>query len=178
MQKICVLSYMKTTQPTISFQSIRRLQAGILILNGYDAEEVAEITQASKVSYYRWKKILNENKNDLTALSRKPSSGRKPKLNAEQMVQLRQFLSEKATSYGYNTDRWTSTIVADLIEKNFEVSLKPRAVRYILNKIGLSYQKPVVKDYRQKPEEVEIWIKRDWSRIKKSKKTRDSHCFS
>ena len=176
---ICyVLSSMKPQNNPISSQSIRRLQAGELILREFNADEVVEITQTSMTSYYRWKKRLRENKNELSALSRKHSSGRPPKLSHEQLKQLRVILGESATAHGYKADRWTSAIVADLITKKFNVSLKPRAVRYILNKLGLSYQKPVVKDVRQQTAEIDTWIQRDWPSIKIIAKTGTSGCFS
>ena len=43
------------TQP-LSSQSIRRLQAGGLILRKFEVDEIAEITEASRSSVYRWKK--------------------------------------------------------------------------------------------------------------------------
>lgn len=76
------------------------------------------------------------------------------------------ILGESATVHGYKAYRWTSAIVTDLITEKFNVLLKPHAVRYILNKLGLSYQKPVVKDVRQQTAEIDAWIQRDWPRIK------------
>ena len=63
------------TQP-LSSQSIRRLQAGGLILRKFEVDEIAEITEASRSSVYRWKKALREGGDDLAALlPRKKSIG-------------------------------------------------------------------------------------------------------
>lgn len=158
------------TQP-LSSQSIRRLQAGGLILRKFEVDEIAEITEASRSSVYRWKKVLREGGDDLAALRRKHSSGRKRKLSDEQMNQLREMLEGSAKSYGYDNDLWSSKVVADLIAKKFHVTLTSRAVRYILKEFGLSYQKPIVKDKRQSTEEVDLWISRTWPRIKKKRKS-------
>lgn len=169
---------MKTQQPQITSQSIRRLQAGELILREYDVEEIAEITDSSPSSVYRWRKTLHENNNNLIALRRKPNSGRPPRLSAEQMEQLKTILQKNATEHGYDANRWTSQVVSDMIAKIFNVILKPRAVRYVLNKLKLSYQKPDVKDIRQSQDELDQWIKSDWPRLKKSEKTGLADCFS
>ena len=76
-----------------------------------------------------------------------------------------------AVAAGYPSERWTSKIVADVIKTQFDVVLKPRAVRTVLPKLGLSPQMPVVKSHKHDVAVVE-WATRTWKQIKKSEETR------
>ena len=95
------------------------------------------------------------------------ASGRLSKLSDCQIAQLKEMISNGAKKYGYETDRWTSRIAADLIDKQFGVKITPRAVRYILHSEGFSCQMPVVKGCRKNEKEAELRREEEWLPLKK-----------
>lgn len=153
-------------QGRLSRQATVRLRAGDLIDRGFDNEEIAEILEVSLSSVRRWrKKVLD---GGLAALARKHGSGQFCELTSEQLDELKDIILKGALAAGYQVDRWTSRIVADLIHKKWGVQYCRSNVRYILNRLGLSYQKPAVKSTKHSQEVVDHWRKHDWVRIKKS----------
>lgn len=156
----------------MSPQSIKRLQAGELILKGFDNDEIVDILDVSFSSVKRWRKKIDAGQGALTALLRKKGSGRIPRLDDEQQQRLRDTILAGAVKAGYASERWTSKIVADFIRNEFGVTLSARAVRDLLPKLGLSPQMPVVKSHKHSDEEVLRWAEQTWERIKK--KRRDS----
>jgi transposase len=168
---------MRTKHGSLSPQELKRLHGGELILNGYDTDEIANIIGVSESVVRRWRKKLENHDDDITCLCRKRGSGTTSLLTDEQKEQLKQIILGGALAAGYPTERWTSKIVADVIQKTFDVEMAPRTVRDLLPTLGLSPQMPVVKSHKHSDEEVLRWAKQEWKRIKKSEKTRHSHSF-
>jgi putative transposase len=127
---------MSTKQGSLSLQASVRLRGGVLILKGYGNEEIADILDVSVSSVGKWRRKLRENGDDLTCLVRRKGSGRPGTLTDEQKQQLKGIIMKGALAAGYPTERWTSKIIADVIQKTFDVSLAPRSVRQILPTLG------------------------------------------
>jgi transposase len=163
---------MSTKQGSLSLQASVRLRGGVLILKGYDNEEIADILEVSPRSVQNWRRKLRAHGDDLTCLVRRKGSGRPPTLTDEQKQQLKQIILDGAMKLGYADERWTSKIIADMIQQTFDVSLAPRTVRQILPTLGLSPQKPVMKSHKHSDEEVLRWAQHTWK--KRKKKRRDS----
>jgi putative transposase len=157
---------MSKQQGSLSQQATKRFRAGDLLLRGFDNEEIMEILEVSLSSVKRWRKKIESN--GLAALARKPGSGSEAELSPEQFDELKTILAKGALAAGYQTDRWTSRIVADLIYKTWNVTYCRSHVRRILNNFKMSYQKPSVKLTKHSQEVVDHWRKHDWKRIKKS----------
>jgi transposase len=168
---------MSTKHGSLSPQALKRLQGGEMILNGYDTDEIAEIVGVSDSAVRKWRKQLEAHDDDIACLSRKHGSGTTSLLTDDQKEQLKQIILGGAIAAGYPTERWTSKIVADLIQKKFGIAMAPRTVRDLLPSLGLSPQMPVVQSHKHSDEEVLRWSTQEWKRLKKSKKTRHSHCF-
>ncbi len=89
-------------------QAIRRLQGGELLENGYDLDEVVEITGASLSAVKRCNKKIDEG--GIPALARKPNSGRKPSLTPEQFDELKQIVKVGAVASGPVTKIWRTSV--------------------------------------------------------------------
>ena len=161
---------MSTKQGSLSLQASLRLRGGVLILKGYDNEEIADILDVSVSSVGKWRRKLRENGDDLTCLVRRKGSGRPPRLTDTQKQELKNLILDGALKSGYSDERWTSKIIADVIHKTFDVQLAPRSVRQILPTLGLSPQKPVVKSHKHSDKEVLRWAKQTWKKLKKKRK--------
>jgi transposase len=156
---------MSRLQGSVSDQELVRLRAGDLIERGFDNSEIMETLEVSLSSVQRWRKKVESG--GLHALSRKPGSGAESKLTTDQLEKLKTILSQGAVASGYQTDRWTSRIVADLIRKKWDVDYCHSKVRKLLQDLGFSYQKPTTKSKKHCPAAVKRWRKQDWARIKK-----------
>jgi transposase len=165
-----VVIRMSTKHGSLSEQAVKRFQGGEMILNGYDNDEIAEILGVSLSSVKNWRRTLEDNDDDLDSLSRREGSGRIPKLTDKQKRKLKKIILKGAIAAGYQTERWTSKIVADVIQKRFGIMMASRTVRDLLPTLGLSPQKPVVKSYKHSDEAVVEWATRKWKRLKKSAK--------
>ena len=157
---------METTQGRISAQARRRLQAGDLILRGFNNDEIIEITEASLSSVKRWRAKIESD--GLQSLARKPQSGRPTKIDATQKAELKSILLAGACAAGYFTDRWTTKIVADLVRKKWGVTYSRPQVWRILRDLGLSCQKPDVKSKKHSQATVDHWRRYVWPHSKKS----------
>ena len=146
-----------------------------MILKGYDNETIADICDVTIRAVTMWRKKLKEHNDDLLALVRKKGSGKKSRLTDKQKQQLKNIILDGAVAAGYDNERWTSKIVADVIEKNFDVPLAPRTVRDLLPTLGLSPQMPVVQSHKHDDEAALEWARRTWKRLKKSRKNSASH---
>ena len=161
---------MNTTHGRLSRQAAVRLQAGELILRGFDNDEIVEILEVSLSSVKRWRKKVENG--GIPSLTRKSGSGRPSELTPEQFQELKTILLAGAKAAGYLSDRWTSRIVADLIFKKWDVDYSRSHVRKILCDLGLSYQKPDVKSTKYSQESVDYWKNHVWPRIKKKRTTK------
>lgn len=57
-------------------------------------------------------------------------------------------------------DYWTTKEVRELIKNEFETEFTPRHIPRVLRKMGMTYSKPYVNDYRR-PEDAEEILKKD-----------------
>jgi transposase len=159
---------MNTKHGSLSPQEIRRLQGGELILNDYENDEIAEILGVAPRTIQRWRQKLKDEDN-LQVLVRKEGSGHPSLLTDKQKQQLKQIILGGSVNAGYPVERWTSKIIADLIQKKFGITMAPRTVRSLLPTLGLSPQMPVVKSHKHSDEEVVRWATRTWTRLKKKR---------
>ena len=160
---------------SLSSQELKRVQAGELILKGYDNDEIADIVEVSVSAVRKWRKKLKDNSDDVSVLHRKVGSGPRSTLNEEQQEQLKSIILGGAIAAGYENERWTSKIVSNLIHKTFGVVMAPRTVRDLLPTLGLSPQLPVVKSHKRDDEEAVRWAEQQWKRLKKKQKNSASH---
>ncbi len=160
---------MSTKHGSLSSQAVRRLQGGELILKEFDNDEIVEILDVSVSSVKNWRRRLKKKDGEIQALARKKGSGRPPTLNIEQKQRLREIVLAGAVASGYDTERWTSRMVADVIRKTFCVEFSASSTRRLLRSLGLSPQLPVVKADKHDDEAVLRWARQTWKRLKKKR---------
>lgn len=75
--------------------------------------------------------------------TRTGKTGPKPKLSPEHQAQLGVLLRTKTPmDYGYQTSLWNCRIIAELIDKNFQVKYSAAYVSILLKQMKFSPQKP------------------------------------
>jgi len=74
-------------------------------------------------------------------------------------------LSSTPVQHGYDTNLWTRDILAEMLKKEFGVSVSGLSVSLHLRKRGLSYQKPCYRDVARDEQEVERFVNDTFPRI-------------
>jgi putative transposase len=127
--------------------------------------EIARHLSVSRTIVSKWKKKVEAE--GIHGLRKRKAKGGQFKLTQEQRQKLKRFLDRGALACGFSTDRWTLQRVAELIEREFEVSYHPNYLNRLLDKLGFSPQKPLPQAVEQDRELVQAWLERDFPRIKK-----------
>lgn len=128
-----------------------------------------QITQTLLISQSSVSRIIGRYKqNPGQVLQTKPALGASKRLSEEQLAQLTNWASKNPVEFGFEGQYWNRVRFQLLIKEKFGVSYQLRQVGNILKNLKITFQKPMLKDYRQKPEQVEEWEKERLPALKKS----------
>ena len=145
---------------------VRAIAVRAVVKNGFSPELVIAMLGMSHSSIYDW---LNRYYDDgLEGLRSKTKIGSEPLITTEMEKWLRiVVLNSTPVDHGYDTLLWTRDILVELLWNQYGIDVAGRTVSDHLNKIGLSYQKPVYRAKEQDPDEVEYFINEKFPRIKR-----------
>jgi transposase len=96
-----------------------------------------------------------------------PAKGATPRLTPEQQARIPEVLAKGAAAYGFTGDAWTSRRLAVAIKREFGVNYHPDHCGYLVRKMGLSLQKPVVRASQRNEPAIASWKNLQWPRLKK-----------
>jgi len=113
----------------------RRLLAASELLGGLTQSKVATKFGVSRTTASRWARALTHNGVD--GLRKRRATGRPSRLRPDQLAQLREIYNEGALSAGFESDRWTTSKLAQVIEQKFAVHYDQDHVGRLLHKLGL-----------------------------------------
>lgn len=134
-----------------TLEHIRRL-AVERVRNGESPSAVVASFGFSRTSIYRW---LGK---DDAGLASKKAAGPNQKLSVRRLKSLkRTILRSDPRSHGFESALWSTGIVAELIQRKYNVSLSRASVSKILNREGITPRKPLRRAYERNPELVEEW---------------------
>src|SRR6185295_7579471 len=102
-----------------------RLEAIMLSVQGQTSGQIAQGLQVDRTRVHAWIGAWNEHGDE--GLLEGHRSGRPAQLSAAQREQLTDILDSGPVAYGLNTGVWTSPLIAQIIEDEFNVSYHPRA---------------------------------------------------
>jgi transposase len=141
-----------------------RFRAVDAVQRGHSPETVSDIMGFHRSCIYAWLDRYREG--GWEALRARPLAGRPPQLDeaAKQWLQetVRQSTPE---AWGYATALWTRALLAELIERRFEVRLSVTTVGRYLHELGLSAQVPDWQAREKDPEEVRQFVAEKFPRI-------------
>src|SRR5580700_3998922 len=100
----------------------RRRQAVESVRQGESPETVARVIGVNRASIYRWLTLARQP----DGLAAKPNSGPAPRLSSQQLLRLDDLLRQGAQAHGWPNRLWTCTRIAELIRRQFGVSLHRR----------------------------------------------------
>jgi transposase len=160
-----------TEQETLRKKIIRTAKKNLKPNGKLNAETVAEICECS-TSHVRhtWKKYLGGGVDAVKAvvMGRPKNSG---SLSDNQQAEIKKLIVDKCPEQlklkGF---LWDRTRVCELVYRLFKVKLTMQAIGKYLKKWGFSAQRPVKRNHKQNPVEVDRWLKDDYPAIKKRAK--------
>lgn len=94
--------------------------------------------------------------------------GAQPLITSETDEWLKQaVLTCTQVEFGYDTNLWTCTVLAELLEQKFGVTVSDSAVRLHLKAMGLTCQKPEYQDLKRDKLEIEHFLNDKFPRIQR-----------
>jgi len=135
-----------------------RLMAVERVRDGERPSSVIASYGFSRTTIYKWLEAASRPGAGATALLSRPATGRPRSLTPRQEQQVFRWVNGKdPRQYGLGFGLWTRRVVADLIERKFDIRLGVTAVVELLGKLGLTPQKPLQRAYQRDPEAIEKW---------------------
>ena len=119
----------------------QRLMVAIAYKNGVSQTELAEWYDVQRRTIYSWLKRLEQEPLE-HAVCDDHRSGRPRKLSNEQQAQLEETLHKPPAQVGYDASAWTSALVQEYLDDQFDVAYSRPSCRRLMKEAGLSYQKP------------------------------------
>ena len=142
---------------------VRAVQAR---LNGMSMNNVSSAYQVNRSTLHRW--IIRYRNNGEQGLNRCTVSGRPSILKVIRNETFLSIILKPATSFGYETDFWTSQRLCHVIREQFHISGSRWTVWRRLRDLNLTYQKPE-RHYFEASEELRTqWRKRELPKIKRA----------
>jgi transposase len=139
-----------------ALQELRRMGVE-MVLNGEPQTVVAERLGVDRTTVVRW--MMAYRAGGWDALEVKARPGRPPKLTEAQRARLREIVvSKNPRQLGFGMALWTITLVARVIESEFDVVLHVSTVSRILERMGLVPRKPIRQAFQRCSEECEHWV--------------------
>jgi len=145
-----------------------RIQGIIFSIEGYPAPEIASMLKTSKGTVQPWIKNWNEYREE--GLLEGFRCGRNPRLSQQQSGKLFDIIESGPISYGFNSGVWTSPMVTNVINDEFDITYHPGHVRKILKRLGFSVQRPTLELINKKPAEGRKWLRYRYPNLKKKPK--------
>lgn len=143
----------------------RRRRAIKMLQQGASVTEVARRIGCSHSSVILWRDAVR--RRGANGLQAKPASGRPHKLVAWQVRRLLALLLKGALAWGYTTDLWTTSRIAEVIRHEFRVRFHRAHVGRLLARLGWSCQKPERRAIERDEAAIAKWKRYRWMAIKK-----------
>jgi transposase len=139
-----------------------------LLDQGLDPPGVATAVGTTVRSVQRWRSDAGNDGESSPALTAVPHTGAAPKLTAEQIADVRAWLACDPGDFGFVGERWTAPRVAELITREFRVSMNHRYLnRWLMRHGGFTPQLPQRRPVERDEAAVARWLRVEWPRIKK-----------
>jgi transposase len=149
-----------------AYRVANRFKAILLNSDGKTSGEIANVLNVSRVITSKWLRTYEQQ--GIDGLLEGARSGRPGKLSEVQKIILCDIIDSGPVAYGYSTGVWTSAVIADVIETEFEISYHPGHVRKLLTEFGFSVQSPKRLLAAADKEKRDKWTSRSYLDLKKT----------
>lgn len=143
-----------------------RLMAIERVAEGESPATVIESYGFNRTTIYKWIGKALRSRTGVAALGATVGSGRPRVLTPQQERQVFRWVNGRdPRQYGLDFGLWTRAVVADLIERKFGRRLSVTSVGALLERLGLSPQKPLQRAYQRDPQAIERWQREHYPRL-------------
>jgi len=142
-----------------------RLQAIMLSVQRQTTGQIAQSLQVDRTRVHAWIGAWNDH--GAEGLLEGHRSGRPVHLSASQREHLADILDSGPVAYGLNTGVWTSPLIAQIMEEEFDVRYHPGHVRRLLRQMNFSVQRPKTRLVQADPKKQNRWIRYTHPNLKK-----------
>ena len=118
---------------------------------------VAQAYCTDRTTVHRW--LARYRAGGESGLVRQPVSGRPRKVARLDSKALRTIVLAAASTFGYETDFWTTRRLIQVIGSKFGVALSKQTILRRLHEAGLTYQKPEREYFELSEEERQEWVR-------------------
>ena len=143
----------------------RRKRALALLDSGCSLNEVGRRIGCNASSVMRWRDTRR--RGGAKALRVRYSPGRPLKLDQVHRKRLVDLLLQGPIAHGYRTNLWTTTRIAELIQREFGVQYHRDHIGRLMHGLKWSPQKPERRALERDENAIQRWKQKDWPRIKK-----------
>lgn len=156
-------------------EAIRRM-AVARVQEGERPSAVARSFGYNRSSVYPWMHAVREQGPQALAARKQP--GRPHRLSAEQEAQVGALLDGKTPEdYGLQGSLWTRALVGEVARQRFDVHLSPPSIGRLLQRQGLSFQRPLRRAYERDPEAVKKWKEETLPTLQERARKEDKDLF-
>ncbi|SDP81292.1 IS630 family transposase [Desulforhopalus singaporensis] len=144
----------------IRIRAVQRVEAG------ESPETVIKALGFSRTLIYEW--LAKYREGGLDALRSRKAPGKMPKLNAQQINRVyRLVVGTDPRELKFEFALWTRSMVRDLIEREFNVTMSDVSVGRLLKKFGLRPQRFKHRTIQRDELSVSRWMAEDYRKIRK-----------
>jgi len=158
------------------WREARRFRAWALKEQGWSQTRIAEALGVTTGAVSQWFKAVREN--GLEALRHHKGGGPKPRLSAQELRRLPEFLERGSEAYGFRGAVWTRARVRTVIQREFGVTYSAEHVGRLLGKLGWSRQKPTARASQRDEEAIAAWETETWPELEKKPNESSAPSFS
>lgn len=149
-----------------SSEDVRRRAVKAVVDGGLAISDVATAYGTTRSTVYRWLSRFYENGG--YGLVRGAVSGRPRKLAGMDSAGLKTIVLAPASSYGFETDFWTTRRLIQIVRSEYEVSISKQTMMRRLHEAGLTYQKPERQYFELSEEERRDWRRKELPKIRRA----------
>src|SRR5512147_1347752 len=139
----------------------RRMRALELKQLGWKQRAIAAALGVTEGAVSQWLAAARHGGRDAVR-SHLDHRGMTPKLTAEQVRLIPDFLWHGAESYGFRGDVWTCERVAGVLYQEFGVAYSKSQVSRLLKRLGWTPQVPITRAIQRDDEAIERWRTESW----------------
>src|SRR5271157_6105905 len=157
----------KTDARKLTYKELTELRKrGIFaVQDGQPATLVARVLGVQRSTLFGW--LARYRRGGWDALDARKRGGRPPKLTAKMLAWIYDTVTTKdPRQMKFPFALWTSSMVAELVWRQFHIRLSKASVCRLLNQLGLSPQKPLWRAFQKDPERVEKWVKEEYPKTR------------
>lgn len=152
--------------PDDIMEHLRRRAVHAIREKGHSPEVVAEIFGFSRSSVYEW--LERYERGGYEALDSRPAPGAEAVITEAMDAWLKEtVLNSTPMNHGYDTLLWNRGILAELLHRQFGITVKGVTVSQHLKKLGLSYQKPRYQEIGRDEDEIARFLEVKFPKIQR-----------